>query len=120
MHHFTVCISGCCVLDDEDAQSRLPELEEECRWLKEVVKTPVLTLENVEGCNADFKNYTGLPSIGIFDAIYKNLLAPVVAYITYVGTIGSGSSQRRGRERQLSPGEEFFLCWFVCAVVFMV
>ena len=74
-----------------------------------MVKTRVLSLEDVEGCDADFKYYTGLPSIGIFDAIYNNLLAPVVPYITYVGTIGSGSSQRRGRERQLSPREEFFL-----------
>ena len=71
--------------------------------------TYVLSLENVEGCDADFQYYTGLPSIGIFDAIYNNLLAPVVPYVTYVGTIRSGSSQRRRRERQLSP-REFFSC----------
>ena len=72
-----MCTSGCCVLDDENAQSRLAELEEECRWLKEVVKTRVLSWENVEGCDADFKLYTGLPSIGIFDTIiYLHQLYP--------------------------------------------
>lgn len=62
----------------------MQELAAEVERLEQIVKTRVLSLEGVAGSNEDFQYYTGLPNIGVFNAIFKHLLEPVVPYIAYV------------------------------------
>lgn len=105
----------------DEMRSQCPEIEDflvdyseakQCQKTLQKVQGQLLSLHSIRDNPGVFRYYTGLPSYGVFLALY-NYLAPVSQQMQYVATSAHAHNAMRfhskpGPPRRLSLEEEFF------------
>ena len=90
-----------------DDSAKVQELTERVIYLERQLEFKRFRLTNIAGNNNDILFYTGFPNYATLIACY-NYLGPAVNHLVYWGS-KEGQSNAHGRNRLLSPLEEYFM-----------